>query len=42
MLPDGRNATLNWDSTDGDGKKTFEDVDGLEAFMAADGNMYST
>ena len=40
MLPDGRNATRNWDSTDGDGKKTFEDIDGLEAFMAADGNMY--
>ncbi|CAB9514235.1 WGS project CAID00000000 data, contig chromosome [Seminavis robusta] len=41
-LPDGRNATRNWDNADPEstGKVTFEDVDGLEAFQAADGNMY--
>jgi hypothetical protein len=40
QLANGRNATLNWDSTEGDGKVTFEDVDGLEVLIAADGNLY--
>lgn len=40
QLPDGKNATLNWDDAKGDGKVTFEDIDGLELFEAADGNMY--
>ena len=39
-MPDGRNATLNWDDAEKDGKVTFEDVDGLELFEAPDGKMY--
>lgn len=40
QLAQGRDATRNWDSTDGKGKVTFEDIDGLEVFEAADGNLY--
>jgi hypothetical protein len=42
MLPEGRNATYNWDDegVENGGKATFEDVDGLEVFQAADGNLY--
>lgn len=32
---DGRDAILNWDNAAGEGKKTFEDIDGFEVF--ADG-----
>lgn len=27
---EGRDATRNWDSIDGEGKATFEDIDGFE------------
>ena len=32
----GRDATRNWDSTEGEGKLTFEDIDGLEVFESGD------
>jgi hypothetical protein len=37
----GRDATRNWDSLSGAGKVTFEDIDGLEVFMASDGKLYA-
>merc|ERR1712050_426924 len=39
QLPDGKNATLNYDTFDG-GKVTFEDIDGLEVFQGQDGQLY--
>lgn len=36
LLADGKNAKMNWDDASGDGKKTFEDIDGFEVFE--DGN----
>lgn len=41
MLPDGNNATYNWDDVSKGPKATFEDIDGLEIFEAADGNLYA-
>lgn len=35
LYAEGRNATMNWDDAEGEGKKTFEDIDGFEVF--ADG-----
>lgn len=37
----GRDATRNWDSITGTGKVTFEDIDGLEVFLASDGKLYA-
>ena len=36
---EGRDATRNWDSTDGDGKATFEDIDGFEV-VEDNGKLY--
>ena len=36
---EGRDATRNWDNSTGDGKVTFEDIDGLEVFEVND-NLY--
>ncbi len=33
---DGRDASLNWDVAEGDGKASFEDVDGFEVFADGD------
>ncbi|KAI0559925.1 hypothetical protein FGB62_130g028 [Gracilaria domingensis] len=33
---DGRDALLNWDKADGEGKVTFEDIDGFEVFADGD------
>ena len=38
---EGRNATRNWDSLSGDGKVTFEDIDGLEVVMGPDEKLYA-
>ena len=40
QLPDGNNATFNWDDPSKGPKATFEDIDGLEVYEAADGNLY--
>jgi hypothetical protein len=37
---EGRDATRNWDDPEGEGKVTFEDVDGLEIVMSDDGSMH--
>ena len=36
---EGRDATRNWDSTDGEGKVTFEDIDGFEV-IEDNGKLY--
>jgi hypothetical protein len=38
---DGRDATRNWDDADGEGKVTFEDIDGLEVVYSNDGKLYA-
>jgi hypothetical protein len=38
---DGRDALRNWDNADGEGKVTFEDIDGLELFVSDDGSLYA-
>jgi hypothetical protein len=38
---DGRNALRNWDNAAGEGKVTFEDIDGLELFVSDDGSLYA-
>jgi hypothetical protein len=38
---DGKDATRNWDNASGEGKVTFEDIDGLELIMSSDGNLYA-
>ena len=37
---EGRDATRNWDSTDGEGKVTFEDIDGLQV-VEDNGKLYA-
>lgn len=39
QLPEGRNATYNWDDIEKGPKATFEDIDGLEAFES-NGELY--
>jgi hypothetical protein len=38
---DGKNALLNWDDASGNGKVTFEDIDGLELFVSDDGSLHA-
>jgi hypothetical protein len=38
---DGRDALRNWDDAAGEGKVTFEDIDGLELFVSDDGSLYA-
>jgi hypothetical protein len=37
----GRNATRNWADTKGEGKVSFDNIDGLEVFMSDDGKIYA-